>query len=154
MKSLVIGIGNEYRRDDAVGLVVARRLRQRNLAGVTVIEQSGEGTALMEAWKDAASVILVDAVCSGAPPGTVHRLDARAHGIPANFFHCSTHAFGVAEAVELARALGQLPEQLILYGIEGKDFAAGLGLSAEVERAAQRLSQQIVTEVQACTSFR
>ena len=123
--TLVIGLGNAYRGDDGVGLVVTRRLRELALPNVTVREESGEGAALIEAWKNSDTVILVDAVQSGAAPGTVHRLDASRAPVPLRFFHYSTHAFSVAEAVELARALNQLPPRVILYGIEGRDFSAG-----------------------------
>jgi hydrogenase maturation protease len=140
---LVIGVGNAYRRDDAVGLLVAQRLRLQSSDRVNILEESGEGAALMEAWKGAEAVILVDAVQSGAKPGTIHRLDAHAEALPARFFHYSSHAFSVAEAVELARTLGQLPPRFIVYGVEGKSFTAGVGLTSEVKRAAQ----QVVTRV-------
>lgn len=140
---LVIGVGNAYRRDDAVGLIVAQHLRLQSANRAMVLEESGEGTALMEAWKGAEAVILIDAVQSGAKPGTIHRLDAHAQILSAKFFHYSTHAFSVAEAVELARTFNQLPPRFIVYGVEGKTFAAGVGLSPEVKRAAQ----QVVTRV-------
>ena len=146
--TLVIGLGNEFRGDDGVGRVVARRLREAAMPGVTVREESGEGAALMDAWKDAAAVILVDAVQSGAAPGTIHRLDATRTPVPSRFFHYSTHAFSVAEAVELARALGQLPPRLILYGIEGRDFTAGERLSREVAAAVDELLPRIMQEIQ------
>jgi hydrogenase maturation protease len=145
--TLVIGIGNEYRHDDTVGLIVARRLREKNLDGVKVLELSGEGAALIEAWRDAETVILVDAVHSGAAPGTIFRFAARQQSIPTTFFHYSTHAFSVAEAIELARTLNQLPSRLIVYGIEGKDFAAGEGTSPEVEQAASRVVDSITEEL-------
>jgi hydrogenase maturation protease len=145
--TLIIGLGNEYRRDDAVGLIVARRLKDAAPEHVRVLEQSGEGAGLMESWKDADAVILIDAVHSGAKPGTLHRLDAHAQPIPTRFFHYSTHAFSVAEAIELARALGQLPPRLILYGIEGKTFEAGLGLSPEVEKAAQKVVGRVLGDL-------
>jgi hydrogenase maturation protease len=145
--TLIIGLGNEYRRDDAVGLMVARRLKDAAPEHVRVLEQSGEGAGLMESWKDADAVILIDAVHSGAKPGTLHRLDAHAQPIPTRFFHYSTHAFSVAEAIELARALGQLPPRLILYGIEGKTFEAGLGLSPEVEKAAQKVVGRVLGDL-------
>jgi hydrogenase maturation protease len=141
---LVIGVGNAFRGDDAVGLVVARRLGQR---GVPVREESGEGTALMEGWDGAAAVFVIDAVHSGAAPGAVHRLDAQARPIPGQFFHYSTHAFGVAEAIELARALGRLPPRLVVYGVEGKSFAAGEGLSPEVEAAAAQVVERLWGEL-------
>lgn len=144
---LVIGVGNAYRGDDAVGLLVARRLKEESLDSVMILVESGEGTALMEAWEDAETVILIDAVSSGARPGTVYRLEAHAQPIPTNFFHHSTHAFSVAEAIELTRALNQLPPYLIVYGIEGKDFEAGEGLSPEVQKAAQEVVTRVLQEI-------
>lgn len=143
---LVIGIGNAYRNDDAIGLIIARRLKKRVLDHVKVLEENGEGTALMESWKDANTVILIDAVHSGAMPGTIHRLDPHAQPISAKFFHHSTHAFGVAEAIELARTLDQLPPQLIVYGVEGKSFEAGVELSLEVEEATREVVKRVLRD--------
>jgi hydrogenase maturation protease len=139
MGTLLIGVGNDYRSDDAAGLIVARRVRAHALDQVCVREASGEGAALMEAWKAAQTVVLIDAVCSGAEAGTIYRIEAHRQPLPAKFFYCSTHAFGVTEAIELARALNQLPPRLIVYGIEGRNFEAGIGLSPEVDEAVQRV---------------
>ena len=144
---LLIGIGNEYRSDDAVGLVVIRVLRARGLPGTVCIESNGDGAALLETWATAEQVLLVDAVSSGAKPGTIHRLDGRAQPLPASLSFPSTHAFGVAEALQLARALDLLPASLTIYGIEGKQFSAGIGLSPEVEHAAQEVVEQMLKEV-------
>jgi hydrogenase maturation protease len=143
---LIIGIGNEYRGDDAVGLIVARRLKERLAGSFTVLEQSGDGAALMEAWQGAETVIIIDAVMSGAAPGTIHRFDASVQPLPKDTFRCSTHAFGVAEAIELSRALSELPQSLVVYGIEGKNFAAGVGLSSEVEKAVGEVARRAHTE--------
>ena len=150
--TVVIGIGNEYRGDDAVGIVVARRLRAQLPHEIKIIEAGGEGASLLNAWQGATSVVLLDAVQSGARPGTIHRFDASTKPIPSGFFHYSTHAFSLAEAVELSRALHQLPPHLIVYGIEGSDFAAGVGLSAAVERAAASVISQVVSELPASCS--
>jgi hydrogenase maturation protease len=129
---LIIGIGNEYRRDDAAGLVVARALQAKKLPGVAIVEIEDACVDLLERWGGADTVILIDAVCSGAPPGVLHTIDAHVAPVPADLFTCSTHGFGVAAAVELARALDRLPPRLVLFGIEGKEFGVGRGLSAEV----------------------
>lgn len=142
-EACVIGTGNAFRGDDGVGLVVAQRLRRMALPEVTVLEQSGEGAALLEAWEDAGQVIVVDAVSSGARPGTIHRLEVTGQPLPAHFSGGSTHAFGLAEAVELARQLDRLPPRLVIYGIEGKSFDLGRGLSAEVSAAVQNVIKQI-----------
>jgi hydrogenase maturation protease len=145
----VIGVGNAFRSDDGAGLAVAQRVREKIAGGAAVIEENGDGAALLELWKGAATVILVDAVRSGEAPGTVHRLEASTAEIPRSMFQYSTHGFGVAEAVQLARALNQMPERLIVYGIEGKNFAAGVALSAEVEKASAQVTRQILEEVRA-----
>jgi hydrogenase maturation protease len=146
---LLIGIGNELRGDDALGRLVARRFS--NVPGVRVVEENGEGVDLIAAWAGAQRVILVDAVESGLPPGTLHRFDATAAPIPATLFRCSTHAFSVAEAVELARVLGELPPRLILYGIEGRNFTAGSDLSPEVAGAIESAVEEIQREIQQTT---
>ena len=144
---LVIGVGNAYRRDDAAGLVAARRLCEAARADVLLREASGEGTALMAAWEEAEAVILIDAVRSGAPAGTIYRLDARAEAVPQAWFRYSTHAFSVAEAIALARALNRLPPRLIVFAIEGKHFDAGASLSPEVERAVKELVRRGIEEI-------
>jgi hydrogenase maturation protease len=148
--TLVVGIGNDDRGDDAVGLAVARRLRAAGVPRhVTVAESSGEAAALVDAWGAAARVVLVDAVVSGASPGAIHRIDASAGPIPESVSTVSTHGFGVAGAIELARALGRLPESLVVYGIEGGRFDSGAPLTAGVARAARAVAAEIATRLDA-----
>ncbi len=85
---------------------------------------------------------------SGASPGTIHRFDARAQARAPHFLRHSTHTFGVAEAIELGRALNQLPAQLVIYGIEGANFEAGEGLTPMVARAAKQVVQAVLAELQ------
>jgi hydrogenase maturation protease len=145
----IIGIGNDYRRDDAAGLEVVRRLKELGAEPAALAEHAGESVGLLEAWTGAAAVILVDAVSSGAPPGTLHRLEAGRDPLPARYFRGSTHAFSPADAVELGRALGRLPPRVIVYGIEGREFDAGAGLSQEVARAVGEAAEQILREFHA-----
>ena len=141
----LIGIGNEFRSDDGVGLAVARRLEAMHIPQLEILLHPGDGASLMELWIDNAppEVYLVDAVGSGAPPGTIFRLDAIKQPIPTEFFSYSTHAFAVAEAVELCRNLGQLPPALYIYGIEGANFANGERLSPAIKSAAEELVEEI-----------
>ncbi|HZT29287.1 MAG TPA: hydrogenase maturation protease [Bryobacteraceae bacterium] len=137
---LILCCGNLERGDDAAGLLVGRRLRT---LGVEVREHSGEALSLMEAWRGAEDVMLVDAVVTGARAGTVSVWDARSAAFGGGRFRGSSHALGVAEAVELAQALGCLPARLLVCGIEGREFAAGASPSAAVlagvEEAARRI---------------
>lgn len=146
-KTLIIGIGNEYRADDAVGLHVARELARLGPPGCLIKELSGEGSQLMNAWRDHRRVILVDAVRSSARPGTVHRVNVLEEELSDNRINLSAHTISLPEAVNLARALKELPEQLLVFGIEGVKFEPGIGLSDEVRQAADHLVSIILDEV-------
>jgi hydrogenase maturation protease len=137
---MVIGIGNRWRGDDAAGLAVAGRLRE---LGADARELEGEPAALIEAFAEADAIVIVDAASSGAPPGTVRRFDARSGPLPSHCLRSSTHALGVPEAVELARALGRLPARLEIFAIEGARFTTGAPLSPPVERAVHDLAASL-----------
>ncbi len=149
LPKLLIGIGNEYRSDDGVGLIAIRALKKQILSDNTLlIESSGDGTELMAMWSTARMVILIDAVSSGATPGTIYRFNALKQRIPAQLSFRSTHAFSITEAIELARILNQIPPLLIVYAIEGQNFSTGIGLSSEVENAMQKVVEQVKHEIQ------
>lgn len=141
---LVIGAGNPLRGDDGAGPAVACAVAARAASAARILLASGEGAALMKAWEGAERVILIDAARSGAGPGTIHCFEAHREPVPAQFLSCSTHAFSVAEAIEMARALGLLPARLTVYGIEGANFEFGEGLTPEVARAAREVEARIL----------
>ena len=148
----VVCVGNPWRCDDAVGLEVARRLQGTLPQGVELVEREGEPTALIDAWEGASMLWLVDAVSSGAEPGTVHRLDASEHELPTDLFRRSTHHVGVAEAVELARVLGRLPGRTVVFGIEGGSFEIGDELTPAVAAVVEHTADAVRAEVTACTN--
>ncbi len=144
---LVIGIGNPDRGDDAVGRLALRRLRARDPAGVRLLELDGEATAVLAAMQGAGRVWLIDAAQSGAPPGAIHRIDPAMDD--ALLPHCtvSSHGFGVAQAIRLARAMGTLPRHCIVYAIEAADFTVGALPSAEVMAAVDDVVRRIAAEL-------
>ncbi len=132
---LVVGIGNRYRGDDAFGCLVAAELAQLAIPGLKCIEHDGEPATLIDCWQGADKVLLVDAVSSGGEPGEIFRFDLGHQPLPEGCRIYSSHAFGVAEAIELARALGRLPAQIVFIGVEGECFHAGASLSASLAAA-------------------
>ena len=143
----VIGIGNEFRQDDGVGLAVVRRVMSRAAGRIDVIEHDGEGTSLLDTWEGARTVILVDAVRSGWPAGTIHCVDLRATGFPGGTIWSSSHSLGVTHALTLAAILDRLPHALLIYGIEGRCFGFGTGLSPEVAGAAFVVVERLLSRV-------
>ena len=143
--TLIAGIGNRYRGDDAFGCIVARALAGRVSRRVKCIEHDGEPAGLIDCWQGFEHVILVDAVSSGAEPGKIFRFDLVRRALPEVFKPYSTHAFGVAQAVELARALGRLPRKLCFIGVEGQNFDAGEALSAPLASAREAVINEILS---------
>jgi hydrogenase maturation protease len=90
--------------------------------------------------------VVFDAVSSGQKPGTVFRFEVPGDAIAREVFSCSTHTLSLAEVIELAKTLHQLPPQLIVYGVEGFSFETGSGLSPEVKRGAQKIVEQVTQE--------
>jgi hydrogenase maturation protease len=144
---ILIGIGNEFRSDDFVGIMTVREIKEQMRPEAQIIEESGEGSKLMEAWNDAKAVVLIDAISSHATPGTISRIDLNEMTIPKNMRLFTTHAFGVAQAVELARGIGSMPAKIILFGIEGKNFSLGFSVSSEVRSSMKRFEQMIIDEL-------
>jgi hydrogenase maturation protease len=105
-------------------------LAARRLGG---IELEGDTSALVQLLSDAESAIVIDAVRSGAPAGTVHRFEVGDEPLPVTLrSSSSSHAVGVAEAIELARALDRLPATVTVFGIEGERFDLGAAVSPSV----------------------
>jgi len=144
---LVIGVGNEHRSDDRSGLEVARALR-RPLEGKARVEEfSTEGIGLIELWRDADHVLVVDAVRSGAAPGSVLRIEPSDGALPHFHSATSTHGLSLAEAVALAQGLGELPRHLVVYGIEAENLEVGVSLSPPVARGVEEATARILDEL-------
>jgi hydrogenase maturation protease len=125
-------LGTPFRGDDAVGPRVGGVLRD---AGVPVLDCGDEPTRLIEHLEGLDVAVVVDAVRTGAPPGTLHRVEVTDGPLPAELGLASTHAFGVGEAIELARALGRAPRRVVVVGVEGVAFGMGDPVTPQVEAA-------------------
>ena len=140
MSTVVIGVGNEFRRDDGVGPAVARALAA---TGIRAEISDGDPVRLMEAWDGAEVVVIVDAVrCTPTVPGRWHRTTLP-HTVPA----ASSHGFGVPEAVELAEVLDRRPERLVIYAVEVGDVGFGTGLSPAVAAVVAPLVDAVRAEL-------
>ena len=152
-RTVVIGIGNAFRGDDGAGREVARLVQERVPDELEVVVCELEPTRLIEAWDGASAALVVDAVASGAEPGTVHRFDATNDPLPSREFRSSTHALGIGDTIELARAVGRLPERVVVFGVEGESFGSGTELSPSAQAGVER-AVELVLEEAGCTSRR
>jgi len=146
MTGVVLGIGNEFRQDDGVGVAVAAEVRGRGLPDVRVLTIDGEPSRMIDAWSGADVAVVVDAVKLTDPvPGRVHRMVV--DDLPGHVSATSSHGLGVPEAVELARALDRLPGRLVLYTVEVDATGFGVGLTTPVAAVVRALADTVVREL-------
>lgn len=143
----MIGVGNEYRRDDGAGLAVVNSLRDRVPPGVDLVLTDGEPTRLIEAWTGAALAVVVDAVRADPPrPGRVHRFELD-RPLAGTTRMTSSHGFGLDDAIRLALALDRMPARLIVHAIEASDLTQGTGLTPLVAAAVAEVADAILSDI-------
>ena len=153
LKAAAVCLGSPFRGDDAVGPLVAERLRA---AGAPLLDCGDEPTRLLDLWGGLDTVVVVDAVRGDAVPGTLHRIEAADGSLPRDLRLASTHAMGIADALELGHALGRAPRRLVVLGLEGASFGMGEALTPAVAAAIDGLVAAVLGELEgaACTSGR
>jgi hydrogenase maturation protease len=150
---VVIGVGNEYRRDDGAGLAVVARLRDRVPPGVELVLNDGEPTRLIEAWTGAEVAVVVDAVRADPPaPGRVHRFELD-RPLAAETRTASSHGFGLDDAIQLALALDRMPGRLIVHAIEAADLSQGTGLTLPVAAAVDEVADAVLGDLRGAGSL-
>jgi hydrogenase maturation protease len=147
-RTVVVGVGNEFRRDDGAGPKVIARLRalqpgDASLSGVILALSDGEPGRMIDLWEGARLAVVIDAVRDTTmPPG--HRYQLTADAVPGLADSAaSSHSIGFSDTVELARVLGRLPERLMVFAVVGRDFGFGTELTAEVAAAVAELVEQV-----------
>jgi len=150
-KMKIIGLGNPFMGDDAVGVLVARKLRQYEQTSVFIVEGGLAGLNLLHEMEGTDTLVLIDAVHSQSKTGTIFRftipqdlekIGTLAWGTSAS----STHSFGLAEALTLAHTLEALPAHVVLYGIELGQIQKGQTLSPTVSKAMKDVVNRITVK--------
>jgi hydrogenase maturation protease len=143
---VVVGIGNSYRSDDGVGIVVAAAVNDLALPGVHVVTGVVEPMSLLEAWSGARLAVVIDAaVATPSMPGRVRRCtlgDAvtAAEGL-------SSHGVDICHTHALGQALGRVPDALVVFTIEVTDTGHGIGLTPQVAAAVPEVVGMAVAEI-------
>jgi hydrogenase maturation protease len=143
---LVLGLGNTLLCDDGVGPALLDRLSgsAKQWDGqVEFMDGGTQGLALLGHLSGRKALIIVDAVKTGAPPGTVHRMTL-AELRDVNPGHgSSAHEGNAGELLAAAQLLDELPARLFVVGVEPKKIVTGLGLSTPVQRALSEASREV-----------
>lgn len=143
---IIVGIGNPYRGDDAVGWAVVDGLREKLRSGIELVKQRGDIAELIDLFSRHKSVYLVDACSSSELAGSWQRIDVHQQPIPKENPQTSTHGFSISQAISLAKNLDQLPNKLILYAINGDNYSISDALSSSVARSVDGVINAILNE--------
>jgi hydrogenase maturation protease len=140
--SVVIGIGNRYRRDDGSALRVLDALARRIPSGTILFESDGEPARLIESWADAPLAIVVETVRQGSAPGSISEIEWKAH--MARRTGGGSHSVGVLEAIALGMAVERMPQTLRIVAIEPEDLGWGEGLSHAVAHSIDPAADRVL----------
>jgi len=148
-RPLIIGVGNRDRGDDAIGPLAAQAFADRWPDRAEVLLAEGDLSDLSLRWRHDQFVVIVDALMSGKPAGTISTIDGLDHDLPSNRRLVSSHGVGLAEAISLAQVLERQPAGITIVGIEACQYehftqlSSGVAgaLSAAVDRIRQVLDE-------------
>lgn len=151
--AVVIGIGNEFRRDDGVGQAVLELLRAVVPASVRLVPSDGDPARLIEEWTGAALAVVVDALPppgAGPAAGEAGRMRSIVvDDVAAPPTTVSSHGLGLGEAIGLGRVLGRMPRRLIIHAVQAADCGYGNGLTAPVAAAAEQVAAAVLDDLAA-----
>jgi hydrogenase maturation protease len=144
----VLGLGNVLLGDDGLGAAALARIEAgyHIPAGVRLEDGGTLGLGLLGLLAEAEHAILVDAVRTDSPPGTLVRLDGD-DVMAAVRDRLSPHQVGVAELLDTARLIGCYPATVTLIGLVPERIDLGLARSPAVAASLDELVEAIVREV-------
>ena len=146
-KNVVIGIGNPYMRDDAVGIHIVNELRKNDLGkDVYVYDYRAMDLSLLSYFQKAARVIIADALKSGKAPGTVSKYIVKTRDSPLLNLP-NLHELQLFDIMDLASQTGVLPYPFVVVGVEPEDVTAGEGMTQKVAAAVHAAVLEIMKEL-------
>lgn len=145
---LVLGVGNPLMGDDGIGVELAHRLQERDYGPLVHVEDGGTlGMTLLPLLEDADTLILLDAVRTGAPPGSI--VTRGKEELPRHFSNViSPHEIGMKEVLAAAQLCGTLPRSITLVGVEARHTDFCRPMSAEVTDAMPRAIALVETLIE------
>jgi len=145
---LILGVGSILMMDEGVGVRAIEELRKRYVFpdGVELLDGGTSGIELLQYIEKRDLLIIIDAIKSGHPPGTVLRIEGK--DVPARFrIRLSPHQLGISDLLAAATISDALPKKMVLFGIEPEKIELGLGFSDPVKAGFDRLLTTVVDEL-------
>ncbi len=149
MSTLVLGLGNLVHADDGVGVHAIQRLQQdpRVPPDVVLIDGGTQGLSLLPHISGFERLIVIDAVDAGEPPGTLIRLEGQALAdMPGK---ASVHQLGFSDLMVAMRLLGDLPAEVVVFGLQPNSTEWSANLTHRVQQAMDPLIDSVIAQLEA-----
>lgn len=145
MRQLFVGIGNDFRCDDAVGLLIARKLKDL-YPDLEIIESDGNGFDLISNFSKYNRVIFIDAAIAEKPEeiGQTKIIKVTPQTSLPDIKIFSSHSLSLIEALKMSKELNILPDEIYIYLIYSMNFSFGQEISEEVKRASEKILDTII----------
>lgn len=148
-KPVVLGLGNPLFQDEGLGIHVIQQLMQNDIDGrVELIDGGTDALALLGVVEDAEYLLIIDAVDSEAPAGTIRQLTGDAIPLMAAR-RMSAHQIGFQEVLALASLRGKLPAHIVLIGVQPQSLDWGTELSPPVANILPLLTEMVYAQINA-----
>jgi hydrogenase maturation protease len=145
MTVVVIGIGNDLRRDDGIGPAVAAAVATRSLPGVLVLACAAEPAAILDAWDGADVAVLIDAAVDvDLVPGRVRRWAVADLAVSDPL---SSHDLDLRQTYELGLALDRVPQSAVVITVDAADTTHGSGLTPAVAAALPEAVERVLAVI-------
>jgi len=149
LRTLVLGLGNLVHADDGAGIHAVQRMQKdpRVPPDVVLIDGGTQGLSLLPHISGFDRLLVIDAVDPGEPPGTLLRLEGRALAdMPGR---SSVHQLGFSDLMVAMKLLGDLPAEVIVFGVQPMSTEWSVELSPPVEKAIGPLIDSVVAQLEA-----
>ncbi len=145
----VIAVGNPLYGDDGVGAAVLARIeREHLLPDAVLVDVHTDALAVIDHFTPDGLHVIIDAAKMGEQPGRVVRFTPDEVRLRIKWDHLSLHGFGLAETFAMAESIGEMPERVVIIGVEPETIQIDRGLSDAVASAIPEVIATILAEVQ------
>jgi len=147
---VVLGLGNPLMGDEGIGVHLIERLAAsgEQYPSVDFIDAGTGGLSVLHLLDGRRKAIIIDCAFMDEPPGAIRRFtpeDVRSRKVLA---HQSLHEADLIRIIEMARQLGQAPEQIVIFGIQPEQVRAGGELSRTLVEKADEYISLILRELE------